>query len=297
MAKKSSKSRDVESYPEFIYKPIDLSKSYDRRTFVDAFDDFSDLGSYLEKLAEDPRNPDALSDLGGLLFKKPDFFTKVDDPLLARQNADVFYSQSVEAMAQYTKRNFDEFMKKYEDGDLEKYVMSVPLYNTTKEREQKGHNEFVDTLRSMKEIQKIAKDGDVGKMSGYVGEKIENAPRWLQELLASSMGNEKYTAEMFRAFAEHDQNKFFRMLKDEKGKTRRKFVEGVIRGSLEESYHQMGKEMNEKDKRDIWKKAIRPYYVTLAGLVHEKEKKKEKVEKDSKKEKRKAERRSLGMGV
>jgi hypothetical protein len=175
--------------------------------------------------------------------------------------------------------------------------MNVSLYSTTKGRGQKGHNEFVEALGSIKEMQKIAKDGNVGEMAGYVEGKIKNAPKWLKEILGESLENEKYAAEMFRAFAEHDQMKLFRMLKDEKGKTRRNFLEGVIKGSMEEAYHQMGEETNEKDKRDIWKKAIRPYYMALAGLVHGKEKKKERQDNDPRREKRKAERKKLGMGV
>ncbi len=286
-----------EGYPEFIYKPINPNQGYDRKMFVDAFDDFSDLSSYLEKLVKDPRDLDTLADLGGLLYQRPDIFVKADDPLLARKEAKYYHSKSIRAMEKYVQNNFETLLGKCDDKGLEGYVISTPIYKTTEGRGQKDHNEFVDRLNSFRKITEIAREGNPEQVREYIAKKISKAPEWLQELIAGSMENQEYAKIMFGAFAERDQKKFFEMLRDKKGKTRRGFLENVVRDSLGEAYKQLGKETNLKDAKDIREKVIRPAYINLAGIAHQGEKAKEKVDRDSSRERRKKLRKELGMAA
>jgi len=295
MEKKNTKEEKIDDF-EHVYKPIDSSKSYDRKTFVDSFGDFSDLEGYVKKLQEDPRNPDATSDLGALLLGNPQFFSKVDDPFVTRKHAEDSYSQSVEEMAQYTKRNFDDFLNKFEDEEVLAYIHNVPLYKMEKGQGKEKHNKFVDSLNKIREVQKIAKEGDIGKMSQYVAEKMQDAPDWLKSAFAGSYANERYIGQLFEGFASNDQKRFEKMILDSEGKEiNRTFLEGVVRDSLDSAHKQKEKEEDNGTQNDIWKQDIRPCYTALAGMVYNKEKAKMKKDKNPEKEKRKVDRKKLGM--
>jgi len=297
MAEKNTRTEEINDF-DMVYKPIDPSKSYDRGTFVNSFDDFSDLESYVRKLQEDPRDPDATSDLGALLLGNPQFFSKVDDPFITRKHAEDSYSESVEKIARYTEKNFNDFLDKCEDEEIFSYVQNVPLYKLEKNNGNEEHNKFIDSLNKVKEIQEITKEGDLSKMGRYVAEKMKDAPDWLQSAFAGAYTNERYISQLFEGFASNDQMRFMGIITEgegEKQKINRKFLENVVKDSLKSAHKQREKESDKKTQNDIWKRDIRPYHVTLAGIVYNSEKSKMKKDKNPEKERRKEKRKKLGM--
>ena len=277
-----------------IYKPITHEQSYSRSTFVPALGKFSDLEKYIQALTKDSRDPSAISDLGGLLHNDSNFYEEMSNPAkVARVEADRAYSHSVESIGQYVKRNLDDFLGLADDNDIVGYVTRINLYKTGNE----NHDEFVDTVNSMREIAEIVQSGDPAKSRNYVQKKIENVPDWLKESYAILQSDSTYVQALFQQFVVYDQREFERKLIDKDGNVKRNFLEGVVKDSLGEAYKQHDKETHEGDKSDIWKAGIRPYYTELARTVYPKEKAAEKSEEDPERENRKAERKAIGMPV
>jgi len=292
MARKEALKK--QSIDENLYHPINPEEDYNRDTFVPAFGKFSDLESYIQALIKDSRDPSAISDLGALLHKDSNFYEEMSNPArVARVEADRAYSHSVDATAQYVKRNLDDFFEITEDNSLVNYVVSVPIYRTGNEE----HDEFVDSVESIREISEIAQSKDPSKSRNYVQRKLENVPDWLKESFAVLQSDSTYVQALFQNFATHDQREFEKKLTDKDGKIRRKFLEGVVKDSLKEAYKQYDKETNEGDKEDIWKIDIRPHYTELARTVYPKERAERKEDEDPKRVKRRRKRAKIGMSM
>ncbi|MBU3906697.1 MAG: hypothetical protein KKA64_00420 [Nanoarchaeota archaeon] len=273
---------------------INPEESYDRKTFVDKFGDLSDLEEYIETMQKEPNNPSVLSDLSTLLHGDDQFYSELTNPLsVASGEADRAYTYGIDAIAKYVKKNLNDFFGKTDEKDALKLVSNLPLYKTGNEE----HDKFVKLSDEIKEISAASQDAQ--KMQNYTVKQIKSLPEWLQESFAYFGNRQDYASALFKEFASHTQRKFNKAVSTEEREINKNKLERIIKDSLRKAHEEQDKEPNKKDKYDIWKKAIRPYYLVLAKLVHPKEKKKEKLSNsfEREREERKAERRELGMAA
>lgn len=281
----------VETLNEKLYRPINTEEGYDRGDFVREADKFFKLEGYLERLIKDPRDPDALNDLGLLLHTDSGFYHE-HDPIVSRTESKMAYSHGIESMSQYVKRNLGDFLGLCDDSDIVKYVTSVPIYKIGNGE----HDDFVDSLNEIRLIQEIAKSGDPGKAGEYVQRKLENVPQWLKEAFGALHGNSSYVQALFQEFARDDQAKFTRMIQDEDGKVKRGFLEMVLKDSLGKAWKEHDK-AHEKDEEDVYEIDIRPLYIRLARLVYTKEKAAEREDEDPERIEGRQRRAELGMSA
>jgi hypothetical protein len=273
------------------YTPIDPEADYDRDNFVGQFESFLDLNDYLKAVREDPENPDAKSDAGALLHGNPNFYFQTG--VSARASLETAVSNSNEAIARHTKKNLGDFLGKLEGKDFVNLIMRLPLYKTG----NKEYDRLIDAISDAREIRAVSEDPE--KMSRYVAGKLKNAPQWLQIELSRYGNSREYMAALFQSYVIDAQRNLSQELTDKTtGEPDEKFAKKVFKESLKVAEKKEREETNEKTKKDIWKKAIRPYYEAVASSVYPIEKEDyDEEHKDAEKDRRKAERKKIGMRV
>ncbi|PIN77746.1 hypothetical protein COV15_01545 [Candidatus Woesearchaeota archaeon CG10_big_fil_rev_8_21_14_0_10_34_12] len=276
--------------PKF-YKPISAGNSYDRDSFVSARDNLGDLEDYVKKLTEDADNPDAMEDLGKLLYGDTNISTSPVDLRIAGNSA---LSEGYDNLAKYVEKNFATFMNKLDEDDLQSLVFSLPLYLTGSE----DHNRLVSMIKEIRKLGEIAENaskGDSKGLTNYVMEKLKKAPDWLKSSVGRFIESEKTISNLFGAYFREVQVEFNKAVHTEEGKVRKELLCGLIKDSLARAKHEMDIEPNGKDKGDIYDGNIKIQYLAIANVVYPKEKGAKKVDENPDREARKAARKKIGM--
>ncbi|MEM4271750.1 MAG: hypothetical protein QXD13_01535 [Candidatus Pacearchaeota archaeon] len=297
----NDRAEELENAMVVRYNPIKKDEAYDRKTFVYAQEQLNDLQNYHAGLQKDHANPGVRKDLSELLFENEASQRRfqTSDEQAARNITEGFLSDGIESMARYAEKNKRYFLDEILDGKaFMGLAMNVPLYKTGK----KEYDNLSELIGKIKAIDAAEKENDINKMREIVLKKLEsdkisdgaknflsywaNDARFLMEMIEIyRSANSRALAEAVTKDGEHDREK----------------LKNLVEGSLDVAYEKLEEETNEKKKKDIWKENIKPYYVRMAQLAYELEKKKlekdEETDESRKKNERKAERRALGMAA
>ena len=284
-----------EDFSERLYSPIDSSRKFNRDEFVSSFDDYKNLQNSVTALREDTDNPYIINNLAELLTGNSQFFEQFNDShVKARVYGDRVNEHSTESMAKYVQGNLDDFFKLYDDTDMLGLVSSVPLYKLGNEdRSSKEHNEFVDLVNEIKSLEEISKDPR--KIRGYVDNKIADTPEWFKEVYSFFSGRQDHMQALFQEFSRDTQIDFQKASRTKNGRINMKKIEGVLRNGIDEALKEYGNETNEGVKKDIWNTNIRPIYLSVAEIIHGKEKTEMENYKDPERVRRKERRGKKGM--
>ena len=265
----------------------DTSGDYDSE-FLDSFEAFSKLNKYYQTLNEKPYDVGAREDAGKDIYGDPSFYKDPNKSVLS--DLEQLISLDTEYIARYSENNESELQGRLEKDNYARLIQRVPLY---KKEDDDEHNKVVDAFSSLRKIQSSGKDVD--SMMGYLQEKIKATQgteyEWFGLLLQNNLHSEKYIQDLFSIYLRGAQTDFQNTLKDVDPKK-------VFKDSLEEAKKELEKESLDKEKADIWKKNIRPYYLALAEEVYQVEDKKsgeDKSQEEKDKDERRNERRARGM--
>jgi hypothetical protein len=292
------------------YHPISPNERYDRETFVKAQKALKNFEEYMQVLSKDPFDVNAREDLSYLLFK--DIAKHVGmKPEEIRKIGNSAFSNGIENMAKYVENNYNNFMDKLDSGGLTNLVMGLPLYKTSNKEygheriaEDKEHNELVYLINEIKLMNSDDKEVQ-GKVVGNILSNIiksKEVPDWAKSLIQyfaktdAHFVNEmvvKYKTERAKAFSEH-------ITKD--GKPDKDKLKSLIDKSLKIAYaefNELNEKEHEEERKDIWEKVIRPYYIEMARALYKSEKKEleKDIEEKRKENEREEYRNELGMAA
>ncbi len=298
---------------QFRYRPM-KAMPYNQAAFVFGQNQLNDLTDYVEDIKKDPFDPGARGDLGDLLLGDGRAFRGLpaDD---IKQIAKDAYKSGIEGMGRFVEANADKFFEDLLSGEaLYALAMTVPLYKAStlgyddEEMKRpsytgsvKTHNDLVGLVNEVKSMAKIAKDGNVDEMTKVIKKRADSksVPDWAKKLIKYFAGYPRMTEYFFVRDLSIKQQVLNQALTIGEKPNREK-LRALIENSLETAYTAWENEVeNSKERKDIWEKAIRPYYVEMAKLAYGSEK--EDFEKDideaTDKNDREAERIEAGIRI
>lgn len=291
------------------YNPISPDAKFRRDEFLKAQDELNDLEEDVFALKKNPLCLDDREKLYDLLIGEPAAQIGVS-PEEVQRVGDEAYSNGIENMSRYVKKNYDRFMNGLDGNGLASLIRSIPLYKTSDKEYRhgriagnKGHNKLVELIDEIKAMnsddEKIQRAVINNSLSNIMNSK--EVSKWVKSLLQYFEGTdahftknilEKYKARRVRAFSRY-------ITKD--GKPDKDKLRPVIDTSLRVAnaeLDELDEEKDAKERNDIWEE-IRLSYLGIAKARYRIEK--EKAEKDipgkAEKNKRKAERNEIGMRV
>lgn len=229
-------------------KTVNPRDAYDRRRFVDAMKDLSDLGVISHNLNTPEGNWDPK-------FRK-DLEILLDDPNIPEdeqisyagmapdsviKDANKAHSQYDKQMQNYAITNFSTLLGKLSGETLLQLVASVlPVAETGK----KNLDRVVKAIQEKRKIAKISKEGGIEQ---YVAEKLANASEWRkQAYFGYSIGNPDYIQRTFKAYAQSTEADLIKEIFEEDRKT---IKSEKLRRILKENYAQLiAKDTEDSDK-------------------------------------------------
>jgi len=212
-------------------RTVNSGDVYDKKRFVDAMKDLSDLGGTLEKVSSENGhwNPDARKNLGTLLRDNQTFYSGLqpDSVINDSQEAHKQYERDIQ---NYTITNFSTLLKKVDAETLLGLVTSILPIDKTKD---KGLNKIIELINERRKIAKATKEGDT---QSYVMEKLANASEWRQRaFFGYSVGDSNYIEKTFNEYAQSVEQDFRKEVFEADKKT---IKSGKLRSILEENYKQ-----------------------------------------------------------
>lgn len=281
----------------FAYKPINKDGAYTRESFVASKEDLNDIGEYGERVLKDPFDLGAREDLFGLLYGDPNFHRGFS-PEDIKKTASAAIKDGVESMGRYVEKNRNKFLDLLDNKSMYNLMFSVPLYKTGNEE----HDTLVGMVNDAKSMASMTQSEEpLEKMREFVLKrtKSDKVPDWAKSLIVYFSGDPKFVQRVFGAEFNVKQKVLAAAFADGKendGARARK----VLETSLDKAHDELENEDNsKKERKDIWEKAIRPYYLAISDAAYEVEEKafKKEIEAEVEKKERKTERKKLGMAA
>ncbi|HKZ34015.1 MAG TPA: hypothetical protein VJ142_02150 [Candidatus Nanoarchaeia archaeon] len=269
-----------------IYTPIELGRGYDRRKLIQHYETFRDIGQWLQTIQKDPENTGVREDAGDLLRTNPQYYFKANRS--PRSDLEGALSEEHDHLGEYAREHSSTLYGKLKSEDYVGLVQRVPLYKTG----NREHDEFVEVMNENRKLAEASEDPE--KMAEYVGGKVKNFPKWAQ--ISYMRHGESDLRLIFQSYLNSANAKLRAIMLDEKRNPRSEFLKEVFEESLKEAETELDQESySDKEKNDIWKRNIRPYYMALLEKGYEKEKKEEdgdipqeKKDRDTRRKRRRA---------
>ncbi|MDO8460771.1 MAG: hypothetical protein Q7S74_06705 [Nanoarchaeota archaeon] len=289
---------NLDSSP-FIYNPISPNKRYNREEFLRAQDSFNDLEKYANTLKEKPFDLSAREKLSRLLTGDSSFHSGMAPESVARM-AKTFYDGSLDALAKYTKTNFDEMFDKLNGKALQRLLFSIRLYNTG-DRDHDSLANLIGDVKSMQEIENKEGEEHTSAIRSYVAKKIEsrNLSDTAKKVIKQLLGDGGFVLKTFRRDSQIKNQILSKYLSTAEGELDENKVRVLIKDGLKKAEEEYDKETNEGRRNDIWEDNLRPYYLEIAKNLFPVEKGEYENDSEDLKEmnERENRRRSSGMAA
>lgn len=288
-----------DKFKDEVGRDISISLGdYDRKNFVSAMDDLTDLQEYFSALQQNQGDVGAMNDIAGLLApENPNILLRMAVKDIARA-ADVTLSKANLAMAKYAEKN--DFYKELNAEQLLAILLQLAnpkLGLVFKHRENEAHNKLVDIVKRQAAIQ----IQDQEAISRGIGEMMKKAPAWHADMFARYNHDQSYMAALADSYAGAVGMVFTETFYDINGKQKiakedliTKFYEDN-REIVTDEIDEVEKSGNKKVAFKLWDKNLKPAHLYEAKTLYGKEKPEQKKEDNEDFEKEKAERKSLGL--
>lgn len=287
--------KDRESAP-FRYHPIDPKKGYNRLEFLVAEIDLEkDMRGWQEQLIKDPYNPKIREKISRKLYGDPKAHLG-KSPDWIRKEVKTAFDDGTKKMAEYVGKNLESFLELFKGQSLVGLLMSLPLYQTG----NKEHDRVVSAINHVREMDSVAKEGDINKIREIVMESMKqrNVPDYAKTLVDYFSKDDKYMVDLFREDIGRARHNLGKTLAEDE-KINESQLKNVIRNSIQKAKDEYKDEKDEGKKGDIWDDDIEPCYTIIAkaalpiaykehvGITERDEVGKEAKERSEREEKRK----------
>lgn len=277
----------------------DHKKESNRDKFVNAMDNISDLEKWAQGIQENPDSSNIREDIGSLIYDKPDFFTKrpAEEVMAQIHKA---YTDSIEHLGGYTTRdkdglhrqkgyvenNFDDMTDRLDANGLSSMALNVTLMNTG----NKNTDSAIKNLRELQEIQRL----DEKTIHPFLGKKMKEEPKHISSFYFEYGQKDDFYAQKFAEYiSRKTQKELAKSMEKVSGTSERDKFKTIIDSSLDAIEDFYGDIEHLGDKSNFFEDIWRPYYTTLAKIVHPLDKKIKKLDEDKDRVKRKEKLRKL----
>lgn len=278
----------------FRWDTVNPESDYNRDGFLPSYSAFMDLNKWADSIKKNPHDLSAREKLGKLLTGDKSFHRGLtpEDMLSASKGVS---SYATDNTAKYVEHNLNKFLHLISDEGWQGVVLSAPLYLTGKDK----YDEVVKVIWQYKDLGKIAKENDAGKMNKYVAGMAKNprVPKWAAKMVKDLGDSEVFVRKIFGRQLGAHQQLVGHALSDEKGKPDVAKMRDLVTESINKAKEAYSDEEQEGDKGDIWDNDIKPIYLELAkhAYIAENQKYNEETETESDRIKRAKERMGAGM--
>jgi len=217
------------------YTPIKIDEEFNKKAFLDESKNIQGIRNSLETLLQDPTNPSAIGNLGGIMHNSPQFYLNQDNSgIMARAEAEFTYKGAQSNLEKYVKKNADSV---YSMLNIEKkaiLLQNAKLQKAEDKEENKAYNEFVKLKGEADRLEEAMREAktDPRKKIAYLAEKMKTEPQWAQEMMNLFGGNNKYLDAILMEYAQINNQEMSKILYNKDGKPNSKVINYLADKSL-----------------------------------------------------------------